>query len=684
MARFVLGAAVFGAVLWLLDGLVQVPGVLWLIFWLALAISIIYYIARLIGFVRARLLWRLRRRLIVTYIFIAVIPIFLILVLVAIGALLINAQFAAFLVAQNVRERVDRLGQVGRVVTRDVYASEQQNTSVLLDRVQRNFVTRVARRSADHPALEVTIRVGDATRAFDLTGEPLPRPVEIPGWLTAPEFSGVVIEGSRVLLRSVTQGDTAQGHFVLVLSEPVTSELLDLIGAGIGPVGVGVIAPPPRDNTEARAFPSADPDRPDGMPRETTIMSRSVPMPEPAFPGDYAVFGAFTLDPVVWGGTERRPPPPPVFLYVTSRLMTLEGRLLSTLGRFSRVYAVAFVAVGAVFLVLEFFAFWVGIRLTRSITITVDELYSATERVRAGDFSHRIRLPARDQLTALGESFDTMTESIERLLQESQEKSRLEGELEIAREVQSRLFPSTLPTVQGLDLWGRCQPARSVSGDYYDFIQVDSTRIALVLGDIAGKGISAALLMAAIQSSLRAQLLRSSELNSPGPLEAMSTAEIVRRLNRQLVESTSVDRYATFFCGLYNGATRELTYTNAGHLPPVIFRRHSVERLKAGGTVLGIFPGAEFEEATLRLDPGDVVFAFTDGLTEPENSFEEEFGEARLIEIISQSRQYPLAQMAARAFDALSEWTGAPELHDDMTVIVARPTAPEQETLAST
>lgn len=684
MARFVLGVAVVGAGLWLLDGLVQVPGVLWLVFWLALAVSIIYYIARLIGFVRARLLWRLRRRLIVTYVFIAVIPILLILVLVAIGGLLINAQFAAFLVAQNVRERVDRLGQVGRVVTRNAYASEQQNPSALLDRVQRNFVTRIARRSADHPALEVTIRVGAATRTFDLTGAPLPRPVEIPGWLTGPEFSGIVIEGSRVLLRSVTQGDTAQGHFVLVLSEPVTPELLDLIGAGIGPVGVGVIAPPPRDNTEARAFPAADSYGPDGMPRETTIMSKSVPMPAPAFLGDYTVFGAFTLDPVVWGGTESRPPPPPVFLYVTSRLMTLEGRLLSTLGRFSRVYAVAFVAVGAVFLVLEFFAFWVGIRLTRSITITVDELYSATERVRAGDFSHRIRLPARDQLSALGESFDAMTESIERLLQESQEKSRLEGELEIAREVQSRLFPRTLPTVQGLDLWGRCQPARTVSGDYYDFIQVDSTRIALVLGDIAGKGISAALLMAAIQSSLRAQIVHSSELNARGPLEAMSTAEIVRRLNRQLVESTSVDRYATFFCGLYNGATRELTYTNAGHLPPVIFRRHSIERLKAGGTVLGIFPGAEFEEATVRLDPGDVVFAFTDGLTEPENNFEEEFGEARLIEIISQSRQYPLAQMAARAFDALGEWTGTPELHDDMTVIVARPTGPEQERLAST
>ena len=150
----------------------------------------------------------------------------------------------------------------------------------------------------------------------------------------------------------------------------------------------------------------------------------------------------------------------------------------------------------------------------------------------------------------------------------------------------------------------------------------------------------------------------------------------MKRLNRQLVESTSVDRYATFFCGLYNAETRELAYTNAGHLPPVIFRRDSVERLEAGGTVIGIFQGVEFEEATVRLEPGELFLAFTDGLTEPENSFEEEFGEARLLDIISQSRESPLAEISARAFDALNEWTGRPELHDDMTLILARSSAP--------
>jgi sigma-B regulation protein RsbU (phosphoserine phosphatase) len=217
-----------------------------------------------------------------------------------------------------------------------------------------------------------------------------------------------------------------------------------------------------------------------------------------------------------------------------------------------------------------------------------------------------------------------------------------------------------------------CYPARSVSGDYYDFISLDASRVALVLGDIAGKGISAALLMAAIQSSLRAQLFRGPTSDGGGNAAMFSTSETVKRLNLQLYESTSAEKYATFFYAVYNGATRELTYTNAGHLPPVVFRRNGIERLEAGGTVVGIFPEATFDQATVRLEPGDVFLAFTDGLTEPENSFEEDFGEERLFETVSRSLQSPLDELTKRAFDALNDWTSSPELHDDMTLVVGR------------
>jgi sigma-B regulation protein RsbU (phosphoserine phosphatase) len=669
MARFVLGVILLGIALVLLDRAISVPSALWLIFWPALLISAFYYIARLVSFVRDRLLWPLRRRLIVTYVFIAVIPILLILLLVAIGGLILNAQFAAFLVAENIQDRVEKLQQLSRGVAQEANLSTESKPTVLLDRIQRNFVTQLLWHGADYPALEITLRLGNEVRAFNSSG-PLPKPVEIPAWLkpTTDEYSGTVIEGGRLIIRSLVQASTPHGQFALILSEPITPELLDQIGAGIGPVGVGVIGPAAGESsTSPQSF-----DESSRMARESSIVSRNVAVPPPAFFGDYTVFGAFTLDPIVWGGNEKTLPGAPVFLYVTSRVMTLEAKLLSTLGRFSRVYAVAFVAVGVVFLVLEILAFMVGVRLTRSVTTTVDELYSATERVRAGDFSHRIQLPARDQLTALGEAFDSMTASVERLLRESQEKLRLESELEIAREVQSRLFPRTFPQVRGLELFGKCYPARSVSGDYYDFVTLDANRVALVLGDIAGKGISAALLMAAIQSSLRAQLFHSPGRDAQEGLRPISTSEIVKRLNQQLFESTSAEKYATFFYAVYDGATRQLSYTNAGHLPPVVFRRKGIERLDKGGTVVGIFPDAEYAEATIGLEPGDVFLAFTDGLTEPENNYDEDFGEERLIETVARSLQSPLDQLTQRAFDALNDWTGSPELHDDMTLVVAR------------
>jgi sigma-B regulation protein RsbU (phosphoserine phosphatase) len=664
MARFALGTLLLGLVLSIWSRVSAPPTLLWWVFAGALVTSVFYYLGRLVGFVRDRVLWRLRRRLIVTYVFIAVIPIFLILVLVAIGGMLVNAQFAAFLVAENVQDRIDQLQQLNRGIAQEVNPAAEVRPAALFDRIQRNFMTRLAPHSAEYPALEVTMRWGPEARAFDLAENVLGSPVEIPPWLTEEEFSGVVMEHGRLIIRSLVQLPSPQGAFALILSEPVTPALLDQIGAGIGPVGV--ISPEAEGRSSSPSVATIPEER------TTPLSSQNLPVPPPLFFGDYTVIGAYTLDPVLWHSETRQQAASPIFLYVTSRLMTLEAKLLSTLGRFSRIYAALFVAVAVVFLVLEIFAFWVGMRLNRSITTTVDVLYDATERVRAGDFSHRIHMPARDQLTALGAAFDSMTASVERLLRESQEKLKLQSELDIAREVQNRLFPRTFPHLPGLELYGLCQPARAVSGDYYDFILIDQNRVALVLGDIAGKGISAALLMAAIQSSLRAQLFYVPR--APGRAEGTgdSASQIVRRLNQQLFESTAAERYATFFYGVFNNATRELTYSNAGHIPPVIFRQNGIERLETGGTVVGIFPDARFEEATVRLRPGDVFLAFTDGLTEPENSFEEEFGEKRLIETVSQSLRAPLDELAQNAFATLNDWTGSPELHDDMTLIVAR------------
>ena len=674
MARFAFWMLAYGLALWLVDRLGRgVPGPLWLLFWIALLVTGGYYFGRLIGFVRARVLWRLRRRLIITYLFIAVVPIVLIIFLVLIKDFLNNGQFAAFLVALKLRDRAGQLQQITRVVGREMHVSKAKSPDELLDAVQSFFASELGEYAKSYPGLEITLQLGSRVRAFRLDGSAVRRPVTLPKWFTHEEFAGFVVDGEQIALRSVDRGQTPVGELTLIVSQPLTPELLDLVGQGIGPVRV-LIPPSVRGAREART-PAPGQQALGEFSQQDSLSSKSVELPAPANHADITVVGASSLDPIVWGGDTEQHLAEPVLVVVTSRVVALNRQLISTLGPFSRIYVTLFIVVALVFLVIELVSLIIGIRLTRSITSTVDSLYAATEKVKAGDFSYRIGIPARDQLTALGEAFDSTTASVERLLRESQEKSRLESELEIAREVQRQLFPQTIPKPPGLELYGMCKPARMVSGDYFDFLQIDKDRVGLVLGDISGKGISAALLMAAIQSSLRAQFYNgfsSTGIGEPAPL---STAEVVKRLNRQLFESTSTEKYATFFYALYDASARSLTYTNAGHLPPVLFRGGRRQRLECGGTVVGLFSPMEYEQATVQLEPGDIFLAFTDGLTEPENIYGEEFGEERLLEVAQRALGSPLDVLVQEIYSSVGDWTGSPELQDDMTLIVAKATA---------
>ena len=674
MARFAFWMLAYGLALWVVERLAGgVPGPLWGLFWVALLISGGYYFGRLIGFVRARVLWRLRRRLIVTYLFIAVVPIVLIIFLVLIKDFLNNGQFAAFLVALKLRDRAGQLQQITRVVGHEMHLSPAKSPDALLDAMQGFFANELGEHTKSYPGLEITLQLGSRVRAFRLDGSAIPRPVTLPKWLTQEEFAGFVVDRDQIVLRSVDRGQTPLGELTLIVSQPLTPELLDLVGQGIGPVRVLI---PPSVSGFGGASTAQQPGEQalGEFLQQGSLSSKSVELPAPANRADLTVVGASSLDPIIWGGEAEQHLAEPVLVVVTSRVVTLNRQLVSTLGRFSRIYVTLFIVVALVFLVIELVSLIIGVRLTRSITATVDNLYDATERVKAGDFTYRIGILARDQLTALGEAFDSMTASVERLLRESQEKSRLESELEIAREVQRQLFPQTIPKVPGLELYGLCRPARMVSGDYFDFLEIDKNRVGLVLGDISGKGISAALLMAAIQSSLRAQFYDGFSRAGIGAATPISTAEVVRRLNLQLFESTSTEKYATFFYALYDAAARSLTYTNAGHLPPVLFRGGRRMRLESGGTVVGLFSPMEYEQAVVELEPGDVFLAFTDGLTEPENIYGEEFGEQRLLEVAQRALNDPLNVLVEEIYSSVGEWTGSPELQDDMTLIVAKAT----------
>ncbi len=335
-------------------------------------------------------------------------------------------------------------------------------------------------------------------------------------------------------------------------------------------------------------------------------------------------------------------------------------------------------AVAVLFLVVEAIAVVIGVSLSRRMTRAVNQLYEGTRRVIRGDFRHRIAVRDRDQLGELSESFNQMTGNLERLLAVEKEKERLQTELEIAREVQSQLYPKEAPPTCGLKLTVRCDPARMVSGDYYDYQQIASDQVAFAIGDVAGKGISAALLMATLQAALRAQITtyQPGHDNGCASLPQVSAATLVSHLNTQIYAHTSPEKYATFFFAVFDEKTQTLRYTNAGHLSPLLFRNGSVVPLDSNGTVVGAFPFSHYDESCLAMSSGDLLVCYTDGITEPENAYGEMFGEGRLIDLVHKYATRDDHEIVQIVLEAVRSWTATPELHDDMTILLARQVEP--------
>jgi len=245
-------------------------------------------------------------------------------------------------------------------------------------------------------------------------------------------------------------------------------------------------------------------------------------------------------------------------------------------------------------------------------------------------------------------------------------RERLNREVEIAREVQERLFPQKLPPIRGLDYAGHCRPALGVGGDYYDFLALPHGQLGIAIGDVSGKGIAAALMMASLQASLRSEATRAPE----------NLAAAVGSINRLVYEASSSNRYATFFYGQYSPAEGRFDYVNAGHNAPMLFHRSSsadtLVRLEPGGTVVGLLEDAQYLQGSVRLRPGDVLVAFTDGISEAMNLDDEEWGEERLMEAIQTARGASAEELLKHLFEAATRFAGAAPQHDDMTLVVLR------------
>jgi phosphoserine phosphatase RsbU/P len=652
----------------------------WVTF-LSIAAIVLFAIA---GFrwLRSKLLWRLRNRLIVTYMFIGVIPVFLMVAISLITLYLLAGQFASFVVTSDIATHLRSMEAANRTI------AHQLSTKVAdAGKLDPEMLIRARPGRPEWTRRQVCAWYGNEPKPYCSKPEDI-AVFDSPSFING-DFRDMVSDRGTLYLRTATVIVAKPNSLCVILSEPLDKDFVENIAGDLGRIAVYGTK-----NTAANpASGSAVPAQPnsknfsafDTTERHQAFFAGTIPPASNAL--DHEITFPIPLQVIDWATGQRLRAG--ALAEVETRPSVLYARLFAALGDYAKGVEYILLSIAIVFAIIELLALWVGTKLTRSITTAVDQLYEATKHINRADFSHRITVHSSDQLATLANSFNSMTTSIEKLVQEQKEKQRLEGELVIAQEVQAQLYPKLISQLDTLEVHGFCLPARTVSGDYYDFLSLNSDKLMLAVGDISGKGISAALLMATIHSAVRAYTIEDVPVLREPAAIGMTTgsglmlasesrgadaspAMLLSLLNHQLYESTPAAKYATLFLAIYDGATRRLTYGNGGHLPPILISEDgSSQLLSCGGTVVGLFDNLSFPEATVQLVPGDVLVAYSDGVTEPENDYGE-FGEERLLELVRENRHLPLERITEIVTTAVRDWIGDNEQPDDVTLVLAR------------
>ena len=610
------------------------------------AIAGLYLAFRLIGWWRARLLWSLRNRLIIAGLFLALVPVFLLFTLATLSGLILYTQLGGFLLYQDMQQRVQMLSDGA-----DQIAAALANvTPGVPPDVAERIVAAQEHAVYDQSLPGLVIEFADDPKLL------LEKVAPPPGR----HFAGLILHKGKLSAYGLHAVETPHGMRVVTLRVEVLPEFVATLAQDLGPIEFDLLEPVEGQATGV-TYTLGGKDYSTGV----RIAGKRRTLQEASGWWDRAASGVSKFEAVLVREDGRVEKARPVIAFFKARPSRLNERMFASVGELGRIYIFGFALASTTFLIMEIAALITGIVLTRRITTAIDELYQATQYVQSGDLSHRVRVERRDQLGILGESFNQMTGSIGNLIVEQAKRQRLENEISIAQEVQNQLFPQNIPSVPGVEVEAICKAARSVSGDYYDFIQLSATHLALAVGDISGKGISAALLMASLQAALRSQLLTAGS-------ECMNTAELVARLNNHLVRNTADDRFATFFIAVYDSATRTLRYTNAGHLPAFLIGNGVSIHLDKGGMVLGIVEDYVYEQGELSVPPGALLISYSDGLVEPENVYGEEFGIRRLEQAAIRVQTTTPMMVAEALMASAEEWAGTPEQADDMTVVVAR------------
>jgi len=365
------------------------------------------------------------------------------------------------------------------------------------------------------------------------------------------------------------------------------------------------------------------------------------------------------------------------------RLSDAQSIELAGYGSIGNAFKLVFVVVAVLFLIIELVALVMGLALARSITSSIHELFMGTERVRQGDFTHRISINTKDQLGELAGSFNQMTGSIENLLQTAAEKKRLEEELRIARQIQMSLLPRGQLDMSGLSVTALCVPAREVGGDYNDFFPLGPGRLGVLIADVAGKGTSAALYMAELKGLIMAL---SQTYQSP--------RQLLIEANRILSDNLDSRSFITMTYAVIDLVNGVMTYARAGHCPLIYLPGpaaavQGAQVLVPSGMVLGLrIDGAVekfndlLEEKQIPLHTGDVLVFYTDGITEAMNNDSDLFGDSRLSRIVEEHGHLDSGELRERILREIESFVGTADQHDDMTMILIKVTQVVAEEVA--
>jgi phosphoserine phosphatase RsbU/P len=577
-----------------------------------------------------RLLWRIRSKLIVSYLFIAVVPVVLLLLLFGLAAMLFSGLVASHIVTSDIQGKA----QVLQATARSALLSAGRAGGAEVDAL-------VAPARNVHPEVAFTVVRGGRVVATHGAA-----PQTLPAWVQSPGFAGLVKEDDGEDLRAIWM----EGSDFVLIAVPLDDRLFEDLHERMGVQFLGA---------------GGKVDRPGGRGLHIDI-DRKPSSPPPgaaATPAGTGMTFLATTERRRWSDGELELDP------ITFRFNPYElGRRLSPSQlNMADILVKALAAVAGVFLVMYAVALLVGLILARSITKGIHELSTGTERLRQGDFSHPIRVYSRDQLGDLAESFNVMAESVQDLLREQADKERLEEELRIARKIQMSLLPQGTVTLPGLRVAALCLPAAEVGGDYYDLLPLSPTRMGVLVADVSGKGTSAALYMA----ELKGLVLSLSRIYE-------SPARLLGEANRILAANMDPRSFITMTYAVVDTARRTMTYARAGHNPLIQLSKGVTRVLTPAGLGLGMDRGERFEEileeAEVPLDSGDVFLFFTDGLSEAMNARAELFGERRLRDVLEHviATESDEVELKDRILEEIRHFVGDAAQHDDMTLVILK------------